>query len=43
MHSNGEVTLSCESVYEWYNKLSEGRKEVQNTAVSWKDHGKCVL
>jgi hypothetical protein len=26
-----------------YNKVHEGHKEDQETAVSWKGHGKCVL
>jgi hypothetical protein len=39
----GEKTLSRASVYDWYDKFSEGREEVQDTAVSWQDHGKCVL
>jgi ABC-type Fe3+-citrate transport system substrate-binding protein len=26
----GEEILSCASIYDWYNKFSEGRKEASN-------------
>jgi hypothetical protein len=32
----GEEALSRASVYNWYNKFSEGRKEVSNIPHAWK-------
>jgi hypothetical protein len=34
----GERTLSHASVCGWYSEFSEGYKDVQDTAVSWKNH-----
>jgi hypothetical protein len=34
----GERTLSHASACGWYSEFSEGHKEVQDTAVSWKNH-----
>jgi hypothetical protein len=38
-----EEALSRASDYDSYDKFSEGRTEVQDTAVNWHNHGKRVL
>jgi hypothetical protein len=37
-----EETLMCANIYDWYNILCERHKKFR-AALSWQDHGKCVL